>query len=241
MNQITPQQSVTKRKFIVVFIITLGIFAVAFLASNYFYSLRTAAIKDVESGINRQIVETEIQYQLLADAACDDPAAANTQISQMNELARRLDDMEQQRGTNDKEVIALKKDYSLLMIKDYLLLRERQRQCGEVYSTIIFFYSNNGECKDCIKTGHVLTQMREQYDRLHIYAFDYNLGLSSIDTLKAIYRTHADPPILIINRKPYYGFKTQQEIENLIPNIEKLKTKVPSATSTEPTTTKTNQ
>lgn len=238
MTQITPQQSVTKRKFVVVFIITLGIFAVAFLASNYFYSLRSAAIKDVESGINRQIVETEIQYQLLADAACDDPTAASSQITQMNELARRLDDMEQQRGTNDPEVIKLKKDYSLLMIKDYLLLRERQRQCGEVFSTIIFFYSNTGECKDCIKTGHVLTQMREQYDRLHIYAFDYNLGLSSIDTLKAIYRTHADPPVLIINRKAYYGFKTQKEIEDLIPNIEKLKTKVPTATSTEPTTTK---
>ncbi|HXK37535.1 MAG TPA: hypothetical protein VJ579_00490 [Candidatus Paceibacterota bacterium] len=239
MTQITPQQSVTKRKFIAVFIITLGIFAVAFLASNYFYSLRSAAIKEVESGINRQIVETEIQYQLLADAACDDPTAASSQISQMNELARRLDDMEKQRGTNDREVIALKKDYSLLMIKDYLLLRERQRQCGEVFSTIIFFYSNTGDCEDCIKAGHVLTQMREQYDRLHIYAFDYNLGLSSIDTLKAIYRTHAEPPVLIINRKAYYGFKTQKEIEDLIPNIDKLKTKVVTASSTTPTTTKT--
>ncbi len=238
MTSITPQQNITKRKFLVVFIITLGIFAVAFLASNYFYSLRTAAIKDVESGINRQIVETEIQYQLLADAACDEPTSAGSQIPQMNELARRLDDMEQQRGTNDKEVISLKKDYSLLMIKDYLLLRERQRQCGEMSSTIIYFYSNAGECTDCIKMGHVLTQMREQYDRLHIYAFDYNLGLSSIDTLKSIYRTHFDPPILIINRKPYYGFKTQEQIEKLIPNIDKLRTASDTASSTTPTTTK---
>ncbi len=236
MTQITPQQEVTSKKFIAVFFITLGIFAVAFLASNYFYSLRTAAIKDVESGINRQIVETEIQYQLLADAACDDPSATTAQINQMNDLARKLDDMEQQRGTNDPEVIKLKKDYSLLMIKDYLLLRERQRQCGEVYSTIIFFYSNTGTCTDCIKMGHVLTQMREQYDRLHIYAFDYNLGLSSIETLKSIYRTHEDPPILIINRKAYYGFKTQKEVEDLIPNIDKLRTPIDTATSTATTT-----
>lgn len=238
MTQITPQQTVTKQKFAVVFIITLGIFAVAFLASNYFYSLRSAAIKDVESGINRQIIETEIQFALLSDAACDEPSAPSFQINQMNELARRLDDMEQQRGTNDKEVIALKKDYSLLMIKDYLLLRERQRQCGDEQSAIIFFYSNTGECKDCIKMGHVLTQMRAEYDRLHIYAFDYNLSLSSIETLKTIYRTHADPPILIIDRKAYYGFKTQEEIEKLIPNINKLRTKVVTATSTTPTTTK---
>ncbi len=121
-NKVTPQQRYTGRKFLVVFLITLGIFCVAFLASNYFYGLRGAAIKDVESGINRQIIETEIQFQLLADAACDE-SSSNTQIIQMNTLAQRLDEMEQQRGAKDPSVIALKKDYSLLMVKDYLLLR----------------------------------------------------------------------------------------------------------------------
>ncbi len=234
-NKVTPQQRYTGRKFLVVFLITIGIFCVAFLASNYFYSLRGAAIKDVESGINRQIIETEIQFQLLADAACDE-TSSNTQITQMNTLAQRLDEMEQQRGANDPSVIALKKDYSLLMVKDYLLLREKQRRCGDDQSAIIYFYSNAGDCTDCIKTGHVLTQMRKEYDKLHVYSFDYDLGLSTIDTLKSIYGTNGKPPILIINRKPYYGFKTQKEIEALMPNIDKLKT--PEATSTEATTTK---
>lgn len=234
-HTITPQQNFTKRKFIIVFIITLGIFCVAFLASNYFYGLRGAAIKDVEAGINRQIIETEIQFQLLADAACEESSATNYQITQMNTLAQRLDQMEQQRGAKDAGVIALKKDYSLLMVKDYLLLREKQRRCGDDQNAIIYFYSNTGECTDCIKTGHVLTQMRKQYDKLHIYSFDYDLGLSTIETLKSIYGTTNEPPILIINRKTYYGFKTQKEIEALIPNISKLQT--PVASSTEATTT----
>lgn len=234
-NKVTPQQRYTGRKFLVAFLITLGIFGVAFLASNYFYSLRSAAIKDVESGINRQIVETEIQFQLLADAACD-ASTNNTQILQMNTLAQRLDEMEQQRGAKDPTVIALKKDYSLLMVKDYLLLREKQRRCGDDQSAIIYFYSNKGDCVDCVKTGHVLTQMRKEYDKLHIYSFDYDLGLPTIDTLKNIYGTDGQPPILIINRKPYYGFKTQKEIEALMPNIDKLKTPETVATSTDATT-----
>ncbi len=234
-NKVTPQQRYTGRKFLVVFLITLGIFCVAFLASNYFYSLRSAAIRDVESGINRQIIETEIQFQLLADAACDE-TTSNTQITQMNSLAQRLDEMEQQRGAQDPNVIALKKDYSLLMVKDYLLLREKQRRCGDDQNAIIYFYSNTGDCTDCIKTGHVLTQMRKEYDKLHIYSFDYDLGLSTIDTLKSIYGTSGKPPILIINRRPYYGFKTQKEIETLLPNIERLKS--PEASSTQATTTK---
>lgn len=236
-NNITPQQKYSTKKFVVVFVITLGIFCVAFLASNYFYSLRGAAIKDVETGINRQIIETEIQFQLLADAACDESPASNTQIVQMNALAQRLDEMEQQRGAKDASVIALKKDYSLLMVKDYLLLRERQRRCGDDQSAIIYFYTNTGDCTDCIKTGHVLTQMRKEYDKLHIYSFDYDLGLSTIDTLKSIYSTDGKPPILIINRKAYYGFRDQKEIEALMPNIDKLKT--PVASSTVSTTTET--
>jgi thiol-disulfide isomerase/thioredoxin len=234
---ITQQQYISGKKFFIVFLITLGIFAIAFLASNYFYSLRSAAIKNVEAGINRQIIETEIQFQLLADAACDETNAGYMQITQMNELARRLDEMERQRGTRDIEVIALKKDYSLLMIKDYLLIRERQRRCGDDQNTIIYFYSNSGECSDCIKMGHVLTEMREEYDRLHIYAFDYNLGLSTLETLKSIYGTRAEPPILIINRKAYYGFKTRDEVEKLVPNIARLKTPSTSATTTTSTTT----
>jgi hypothetical protein len=72
--------------------------------------------------------------------------------------------------------------------------------------------------------GYVLTSMREDYDKLHIYAFDYNLELSIIETLKSIYKLNGNLPILVVNRKPYYGFKTRQEIEDLIPNIASLRT-----------------
>lgn len=221
------------RKYFLVFLITLGIFGVIYLASEFLYTQRINQVKSIEDTINRNILESEIQYALLADATCGEEETNPILIDEINALAKRLDYMESQRGTQDLEVISLKKYYSLLQVRDYLFLRERAKQCGENPATIIYFYSNEGNCDDCKKTGFVLTSMREDYSNLHIYAFDYNLGLSVIETLKSIYKLENRFPVLVINRKPYYGFKTREEILSLLPEL-KL-----TASSTSATTSKT--
>lgn len=227
------QQELNPKKYILVFLITLGIFAVIFLLSDFLYNQRITQVKGIEETINRNILESEIQYSLLADASCDTDVAGNpVLIGEINRLTKRLADMEDQRGTNDAEVISLKKYYSLLQAKDYLLLRERAKQCDDKPLSIIYFYSNAGNCDDCKKMGYVLTSMREDYDKLHVYAFDYNLGLSVVETLKSIYKLENRFPVLIINRRAYYGFKTRAEIEAMIPELGRM-----TSTSTKATTT----
>ena len=221
------------KKYVVVFFITLGIFAVIFLFSNYLYQQRLSQISTIESNINLSILESEIQYALLADASCDSDEGGNSLlINELNNLTSRLAYMEDQRGADNVEVLSLKKHYSLLQAKDYLLLRERTKQCKDKPLSILYFYSNKGDCEDCKKMGYVLTSMREDFDKLHVYAFDFNLGLSVIETLKSIYRLNQELPILVIDRKPYYGFKTREEIEALIPDLLTV-----HATSTSATTT----
>lgn len=222
-------QNLSTKKYIIVFIITLGIFSVIFLLSDYLYNKRIAQVKTMEDNIGRNILESEIQYALLSDVSCDSDQSGNSLlINEINNLTERLAYMEEQRGAEDAEVISLKKYYSLLQVKDYLLLRERARQCDEKPLSIIYFYSNAGNCIDCKKMGYVLTSMRKDYDMLHVYSFDYNLGLSAIETLKSIYKLEEAFPVLIINRKPYYGFKTRDELLELIPELKNA-----VATSTE--------
>lgn len=228
------QQGISNRKYILVFLITLGIFALVFLFSNYLRNTRIEQVKNIEDNINQNILQSEIRYALLADAPCDAAEGGNPlQIGEINSLAKRLSYLEDQRGTDDSEVVGLKKYYSLLQVKDYLLIRERAKQCDEKPPSIIYFYSNKGDCADCKKMGYVLTSMREDYDKLHVYAFDYNIGLSVIDTLKSIYKLENRFPVLIINRKAYYGFKTREEVEALLPELPVI-----HATSTEATSTK---
>ena len=227
-------QNVSSKKYVIVFLITLGVFAMVFLLSNYIYSQRITQVKSLEDNINRNILETEIQYALLADVTCETDANNNPLMNdEINSLSKRLSFMEDQRGTDDTEVITLKKYYSLLQVKDYLLLRERTKQCGQKPSSILYFYSNKGDCLDCKKMGYVLTAMRENYDQLHVYAFDYNIGLSVVETLKSIYKLENKQPILVINRKPYYGFKTREELEALMPELAKLTASTTRASTTQ--------
>ncbi|OGZ06537.1 MAG: hypothetical protein A3C93_04975 [Candidatus Lloydbacteria bacterium RIFCSPHIGHO2_02_FULL_54_17] len=222
--------SADPKKYLFVFAITALIFGTIFLFSDYLNNERIAQIKSIEENIDRNILESEIQYALLADAACEvGEEGSPLLINELNALARRLSYMEDQRGADDTEVVGLKKYYSLLEIKDYLLLRERTRQCGEKPLSILYFYSNEGDCAECEKMGIVLTSMRERYDTLHVYAFDFNLDLSVIDSLKAIYKLENRLPALVIDRKPYYGFKTREEIAALIPELAKIP---PSDTAT---------
>lgn len=226
-------KDISAKKYTVVFLITLGVFVLVFLLSNYLYEERINQVKNIQENISRNILESEIQYSLLADASCEEGTDSSPMmISEINNLTKRLSYMEEQRGTDDAEVISLKKYYSLLQVKDYLLLRARAKQCGQKPLTIIYFYSNTGNCDDCKKLGYVLTSMREDYKELHVYAFDYNIGLSVIDTLKSIYKLNNELPILIINKKPYYGFKTREQIEELMPDLAFTKTASTTATTT---------
>jgi hypothetical protein len=228
-----PQQGVSTSKYTRVFFITLAIFAVVFLFSEYLYQKRLMQIGTIEDNINRSILESEIQYALLADASCDTEEGGNTLlINELNNLTKRLAYMEDQRGADDPEVIGIKKHYSLLQVKDYLLLRERTKQCGAKPLSVLYFYSNAGDCVDCKRMGYVLTSMREDYADLHVYAFDFNLGLSAVETLKSIYKLENRLPVLVVNRKPYYGFKTREEVEALLPELSFTK-----STSTKATTT----
>jgi hypothetical protein len=233
-HDMKDEKDISAKKYVIVFFLTLGVFAVIFLLSNYLYSQRINQVKNIEDSISQNILESEIQYSLLADASCENDAENSpAMVNEINNLAQRLSYMEEQRGTDDTEVIGLKKYYSLLQIKDYLLLRERAKQCAVKPSTILYFYSNQGDCGDeCKKLGYVLTSMREDYADLHVYAFDYNLGLSVIDTLKSIYSLEGKLPILVINRKAYYGYKTREEIERLMPELAFAR-----ATSTKAATT----
>ena len=136
-------------------------------------------------------------------------------------------------GSDNAEVIYLKKQYSLLEIKDYLLMEQIAQKCHLKPVFVLYFYSNAGDCPDCGRAGDVLTYMRGQYPGLRVYSFDYNLDLSALKTLASLRGLNDGLPAFIINnRPPVYGFKTLDQLEALIPELKTLATSTPATTST---------
>lgn len=216
------ERSINLKKYLLVLAITVSIFGTVVYFSNFVDEKRLEEIRSIEDKIALDILSSETQFSLLSESSCDDKG--NLVLSEeINSLAEKLNFTEKTLGSDDPEVISLKQYYSLLLIKDYLLTKKIGEKCGDNSPIIIYFYSNLGDCDECERAGHVLTYIRDEYPKLRVYAFDYNLDLSAIRTLRTILKIENELPAIVINNKTFYGFKSIEEFEKIIPNIELLK------------------
>lgn len=204
------------------FLITAAIFLTAFFVSSFFNDRRIASVQTTQENIFIDILSLETQFDLLAEHSCRDISERSVLSSEMRPLAERLSYLETQTSVNDDELIRLKRYYSLLQIKDFLLMKEVAAKCDLKPVFILYFYSNAGDCEDCEEQGYVLTGLSEVYPSLRIYSFDYNLDVSALQTLLSINNVEGELPALIINNNTYHGFRTRADIEKILPELKKL-------------------
>ncbi len=221
--------------YLVAFVITALIFATALFVSNYFNNQRMADIRATQDAISTDILSLETQFDLLQEHSCRDISENTILPSSLRTLADQLSYMEAQGSQNHEEVTRLKRLYSLLEIKDYLLMKQIATKCNLKPVFILYFYSNTGDCDECEKQGYVLTSLAETYPQLRIYSFDYNLDVSALQTLISIDSVKKQLPALLINGKAYYGFQGVAAINEILPQLATLQK---SATSSAATSTK---
>ena len=223
------------KKYIYAFLITALIFGTGFTISNYVSKKKLAEIQTIESRVSLDILSSETQFSLLEETSCKN--VSNTSLSQeLGDLSDKVSAAETEYGANDARVISLKEYYSLLEIKDYLLMKSITAKCGTNPTFILYFYSNNGDCPDCQKTGYVLDALHDEFPNLRIYSFDYNLDDESIKTLENIYNITDNLPAMVVNGDPYYGFHSLSDLETSVPALKRLKaTEAQSATTSSAT------
>lgn len=204
----------------------------AFFIASKFDAQRVADIRATQEAVSINILSLETQFDLMGSLSCSTLSDNPVLSEELNTLASRLSVAEENLGQDDTQVISLKKQYSLLEIKDYLLMQHISDKCAKfkpVY--ILYFYSNQGDCADCGKMGDVFTYLRQTYPGLRVYSFDYHLDLSALRTLTTMRKISAEkglPAFAVNNRAPIYGFKTLQEMQKLIPELKTLATSTPT-------------
>ena len=223
-------------KYIITFVITAGIFITVFYITKVMSERKLTEIRSIQDKISIDLLSSETQFSLLKRSTCTQDG--NSLLApEIGTLGERLAFMETQLGTDNEQVVGLKKYYSLLQIKDYLLGIELSQKCSFKPIYILYFYKN--DCTDCEKQGYALTALREKYPELRVYSFDTELDLSAIATLKTLYKVSDTLPVLVINEKPYTGFQSIETIEKLIPELKKSleQESTPSPETNQKTTT----
>ena len=215
------------RRYVVAFIISATLFGTAIGVSTFLNNARLEQVRAIQENIATDILSLETQFELLSELSCHDIRENSVLSRELVDVAQRVAYTEERLGSDNAEVMRLKRQYTLLQIKDLLLMKKVSQKCGLKPVFILYFYSNEKDCPDCERQGYVLTDVREKYPKLRIYSFDYHLDLPALKTLLTVNGIGGNLPALVINGKPYYGFKSVDELTKLIPHIETL-----AATST---------
>ena len=209
-------------KYIIVFFITVALFAIAASLSNFFSDKKVENMRSIQNKLATDILSSETQFSLLSELSCEQDTENDNLSSELNELANKINDSESNlKGNSD--INELKRYYSVLEIKDYLLTKKINQKCKGKLVPLLYFYTTANNCTECIKQGYVLTELREKYPGLRVYSFDYSLDLSALKALIKIYKiSDTKLPAIVINEHTYTGFKTVEEIEKIEPAIVKL-------------------
>ncbi len=203
------------KKYVITFIMTCTVFGSAVVLNNYFNGKRVVEMKSLYDNISTDILSSETQFSLISELSCKE-VGSQILSQELDELARKIEFTEQNIGANSPDIVQLKKFYSLLEVKDYLLMKRINERCGKKIMFTFYFYSNADNCKECIKTGNTLTKFREAYPELRVYSFDYQLDLSIIKTLISIFTVKDNLPAMVIGDEVVYGYQNPDELDKLL-------------------------
>lgn len=207
-------------RYIVVFLITLTIFITAVWLSSFMNDRKLNDIKNIQDKVSIDLMSSETQFQLLQGFSCKD-VSASTLSPELNNLAEKISYSEKNINKQD-DVLDLKKYYTLLQIKDYLIMQQIKEKCAVPVIPIFYFYTTLENCSNCVKESAVLSKLHDEYPELRVYSFDYNLDLSALKTLINLFKVDdRSLPALYIKDKLYTGFKDETEIKKIIPELEK--------------------
>ncbi len=220
INKMKPDP-IDWKKYLIVFFITVFLFITAMYLSNYFGQKKINQLKLIQDKLAIDILSTETQFSLLADLSCKN--ISDSMLSaELEDLGSKLEWGQENLG-NTEEVIYLKKYYSLLQIKDYLLMKKISDRCKVKSAFILYFYTTAENCSECEKESIVLTELRKTYPELRVYSFDYSTDLSAVQSMLNIYKIEDTKlPALVIQDEVLTGFRSIEELESRVKESFKL-------------------
>ncbi len=218
------------KKYLIVFFITLAIFITAIYASNYFGDKKLNQLRAIQDKISIDILSSETQFSLLSELSCKN-VSGSVLSGELDDLGHKLDWGQNNLGSTD-EVSYLKKYYSLLEIKDYLLMKKVSASCKTKAAFILYFYTTAENCSLCNKESLVLTSLRDKYPELRVYSFDYSIDLSAVKSLLSIYKIKdTELPALILDDELLTGFHSIEELDARVKESFKLQETKPTITT----------
>jgi len=170
----------------------------------------------LEESVRNDIINLETLYLLEGTFPCNSEILDITS-QKLDSLGELITVLEVKKGKHSKDVLELKKLYTVLETRHFLLTNTRKENCGEDYDIFLYFYSNRQECKGEVeKSSFVLTYTRNKYDQVRVYSFDIDLNSEIISALKAEYSIQGCSGVVLNNNPLNFKIENADQIEPLL-------------------------
>ncbi|MEM2956332.1 MAG: hypothetical protein QW041_02045 [Candidatus Pacearchaeota archaeon] len=214
MKQISKEErKVDWIKIIAAFALSCLIFIAGIALGTLITKDKVESIVTLEKEARLELETLSLEEKLFEQNPCIDPSHLSKKL---DDLGTKLTYLESQYSKNSKEIMDLKKPYTLLELRHYFALKNMIEKCNYNYTLILFFYSNSPEnIKISEEQGFVLDYLKKKFGNVKIYSFDSDLDLDIIKLMKEMYGLTIIPSI-VINDKVYAGFHSKEELEKLL-------------------------
>lgn len=134
-------------------------------------------------------------------------------------LPKRLEEFERY-GTITKEYEELKKDYTFVLLRTWMLSTDLRDRCDKTIVPILYFYSK--DCNECSDFGLVLDNAKSEQEtkdvRVMVFTVDLYMNEPIVNIIKDTHSiTYA--PSIIINKEVYKGVLSEEEIGKIIESL----------------------
>jgi hypothetical protein len=111
------------------------------------------------------------------------------------------------------DYVKLKRDYTLLSIRVWLLSLNVKEKCGEDIIPALYFYSK--DCDKCIDESYVLDNIKKEKPNFSAFIVDYNLNESIVKVIINVWNV-TKVPSFIIGDKLYSGYQDLPKMREII-------------------------
>jgi len=196
---------------IATFLFFFGLF-VGYLANQVIEKNTNLLLEETKN----ELFVLESLSSLQEDYPCE-PYMMDKISEKLDSLGRIITILEEDKGLNDREVLELKKVYTLIQIKHFILINKLKENCNSNYTTILFFYSNEKECeKEVNEKSFIISFLRKKYDFIRVYSLDLNLNSEIIPFFKEIYGLKGCSEIVLNEKKIEESVETSNDLEKYL-------------------------
>lgn len=190
----------SKWRYFYALVSTICLFLIAFYIVFVVNYIELNKVSILQEKIFYDFYNNQLKYSYFGEMECDRQFLDKIGSS-MDFQGFLINQLESEKGKEDKEVINRKKYYYLLELSHLSFVKQLNQDCGWDYNFILFFYSNSKE--DLSKSesiGKILDYVKTENSNVLIYSFDSSSQDSVVQNLKSLYNI-TEPITLIINEK----------------------------------------